>query len=96
MKHINMVELQKKIGNINLIDVREVSEYKTGYIPTAKNIPMNQLIQNPAQNLNQNEDYYIVCQSGGRSQMVCMMLEVQGYTVHNVVGGTGAFPGQLA
>lgn len=96
MKNVNMDTLKQQLNNINLLDVREVYEYQNGHIPGAKNIPMNQLIQNPTKYLNPNEEYYIVCQSGGRSQMVCMMLGVQGYKVNNVLGGTGSFPGRLA
>lgn len=94
MKNINMTNLQQ-LHDINLLDVREVIEYEMGHIPNAKNIPMNTLIQNPTHYLDKEQTYYIVCQSGGRSQMVCMMLEVQGYDVVNVMGGTGAYPGQL-
>lgn len=95
MKQINMSQLQQQLGNINLIDIREEYEYAEGYIPSAKNIPMNELIQNHQNYLNQDQDYYIVCAAGGRSQMTCMVLDAQGYKVINVMGGTSAYPGQL-
>lgn len=95
VENIRTNELQKQLGQINLIDVREPSEYATGHIPTAKNIPMNQLIQDPQHYLDRNQEYYLVCQSGGRSQMVGLVLEGQGYKVKNIIGGTSAYEGEL-
>lgn len=95
MKNITMNELQQKLGSIQLIDVRESYEYQTGCIPTAQNIPMNELIQNPSKYLTLDEEYYLVCQAGGRSQMTGLVLEAQGFKVNNVMGGTMAYPGVL-
>lgn len=95
MKYINMSELEGKLGEVELIDIRESYEYQAGYIPTAKNIPMNELIHNPSNYLNLNQEYYVVCQSGGRSEMACLVLEAQGFKVNNVAGGTSAYNGKL-
>ena len=77
--------------NINLIDVREVSEFRAVRIKGAKNVPLMGLISNPTQFLKKDQKYYIVCQSGSRSARACSILEQEGYNVVNVSGGTGAF-----
>lgn len=47
-------------GNVNVIDVREVLEYKIGgHIPGAKNLPLSK-IQKKHTELSKDENYYIV------------------------------------
>jgi rhodanese-related sulfurtransferase len=91
MKNIDVKELNKLVGTINIVDVREPDEYNAGHIPTAKNIPMNGLAMNAESFLKKDETYYIVCQSGGRSQMVINHLSNQGFDLINVEGGTGMY-----
>ena len=91
---INVNEINN-LGKVSLIDIRETFEFRSGHIPTAKNIPMNTLINDPAKYLDKNKEYYIVCQSGNRSNTACNLLLKQGYNVINVAGGTGSFTGKL-
>lgn len=91
MRSINIIELNKLIGEINLIDVREVYEYERGHVPTALNIPLMNLINNCEDHLKKNEQYYIICQSGGRSSQTCSVLSEIGYDIINVMGGTGTY-----
>ena len=92
-KNINTTQLYNinSTENINLIDVREKYEYAAGHVPKAKNIPVNEIATNYPSYLNQNDTYYIICQSGGRSSSVCQYLSSRGYNVINVVGGTGSY-----
>lgn len=92
---IDVNQIDTLLGKIELIDVREPYEYQSGHLPTAKNIPLNTLLANPNQFLNKNEKYHIICQSGGRSSMVCDHLIGYGYNVVNVLGGTGRYRGRL-
>lgn len=86
VKNITMEEVLKLDG-INIIDVREVEEFKGGSIPGAKNIPMTGLIMNPNTFLDKEQTYYILCQVGGRSMQTCISLEDKGYKVINIEGG---------
>lgn len=88
---INVNDLHGKLGNINLIDVREPYEYKSGHIPTAKNIPMGTILAYPEKYLNKSNEYHIICQSGSRSTRTCKNLSNQGYKVINISGGTGSY-----
>lgn len=91
MNTISVHDLEDKLGKINLIDIREEYEYRSGHIPTAKNIPMKRILNVPEKYLNKDEEYHIICQSGGRSLAACKELVAQGYKVINVSGGTGAY-----
>ena len=48
---------------------------------------MDELLKNTDEYLEKNKEYYIVCQSGGRSSRACSSLRSKGYNVVNVSGG---------
>ncbi|WP_066376606.1 MULTISPECIES: rhodanese-like domain-containing protein [unclassified Anabaena] len=76
----NVEELQRLLReeNILLIDVREPSEYATGHIGNAINIPLPRLTQNLDQ-IPQNQSVVVYCTSGYRSAMAVMSLRLLGY-----------------
>lgn len=90
---INVNDLDNLIGQVELIDIREPYEYKTGSLKTAKNIPMGNLLANPEKHLIKDKTYYILCQSGARSGSTTRALTKQGYHVINVAGGMGSYVG---
>ena len=92
-KVIHVNDLDSLIGKIELIDIREPYEYKSGSIRTAKNIPMGNLLSEPEKYLNKQKIYYMMCQSGGRSTRTTKILGKQGFDVINVAGGMGSYVG---
>lgn len=92
---VNVDDLNELFGKINLIDIRETYEYENGHLPTAKNIPMNKILEDTDKFLNKDEEYYIICQSGGRSSKTCSKLKEKGFSIVNVLGGTGSYRGIL-
>ena len=88
---ISVHDLDDILENINLIDIREGYEYRSGHVPTAKNIPMAELLLQPEKYLDKSKEYHIICQSGGRSSRACGDLCSKGYKVVNVFGGTGSY-----
>jgi rhodanese-related sulfurtransferase len=92
-KVINVNDIDELIGKVELIDIREDYEYKGGSIKSAKNIPMGELLNEPNKYLNKSKEYYIMCQSGGRSARACNNLISQGFNVINVSGGMGSYVG---
>ena len=69
-----------------LVDVRTPEEYAEGYIPTAVNIPLSEIGENPP---TEDRDALIIlyCRSGNRSGQAQRILEGLGYTnVHNFGG----------
>ena len=90
---INVNDIDDLIGKVDLIDIREKYEYADGSIKSAKNIPMGELLNSPEKYLDKNKEYYIMCQSGGRSARACNTLIGQGFKVVNVSGGMGSYVG---
>lgn len=92
-KDVNVKDLDQLIGSIELIDIREPYEYRSGSIKTAVNIPMGMLLEDPEQYLEKDQTYYIICHSGRRSRSTVELLEKQGYDVINVAGGVSSYKG---
>lgn len=92
-KVINVNHIDELIGKVELIDIREKYEYSGGSIRSAKNIPMGELLNAPEKYLNKSKEYYIMCQSGGRSARACNTLNSKGFNVVNVSGGMGSYVG---
>lgn len=95
-KSVGMPEFyqEAKRKQLPVVDVREKDEYARGHIPGAVNFPLSDLGSDFTQ-LDKNTDYYLVCQSGGRSAMAAEFLSEQGFRVTNVMGGTGSWMGPL-
>ncbi len=89
--HVN--DMDNLIGKVSIIDIREPYEYSSGSLKTAKNIPMGNLLNSPDKFLEKSKEYYILCQSGGRSSGACRTLSKLGYQVVNVAGGMGSYVG---
>ncbi len=92
-KVINVNDIDSLIGKVELIDIREPYEYRSGSIKTAINIPMGNLLTSPAKYLAKDKTYYIMCQSGGRSGRAARALSKEGFNVINVAGGMGSYVG---
>ncbi|MDP4090680.1 MAG: rhodanese-like domain-containing protein [Bacillota bacterium] len=92
---VDVNELDELFGKIHLIDVREPFEYKSGHLPTAKNLPVNKIVSEAESLLDKSREYHIICQSGARSSRVCGILKEKGFNVVNVSGGTGHYRGTL-
>ncbi|MGO4106634.1 rhodanese-like domain-containing protein [Paenibacillus sp. YAF4_2] len=78
-----------------VIDVREPSEYKGGYIAGAKNIPLSQLSGRLSE-IPKDQQVLLYCRSGMRSQSAAKMLFKNGHTeLAHLQGGLGAWNGNL-
>jgi rhodanese-related sulfurtransferase len=69
-----------------LLDVREDDEWSAGHAPTARHLPMSELVARMDE-LPDDDPLYVVCRSGGRSARVVAYLAQQGYPAVNVDGG---------
>ena len=94
--NISMADFYEKYQNENLdlIDVREVHEFQAGHAPGAKNLPLS-ILEQGYKELKSDQEYYIICQGGGRSATACQFLRTQGLTVTNVEGGMNHWPGDV-
>ncbi|MBF0501681.1 MAG: rhodanese-like domain-containing protein [Candidatus Riflebacteria bacterium] len=79
-------------GEILLVDVREPSEFVSGHVPGAINIPLGQ-VEKRAEEFKTFKTLFVICQSGGRSAKACGILgpRFSDKAVVNIEGGTGAW-----
>lgn len=78
-----------------LIDVREPDEYKSGFIPGAKNIPLSQLEKRLGE-IPKDRDVLLYCRSGMRSKSAARLLSKHGYTrLAHLQGGVSSWEGKL-
>ena len=73
-----------------LIDVRSATEFASGHIPGAINIPLEQ-VESRTADLSTSEPVVLVCQAGTRAQLAAELLR---HTPANLIvlkGGTGAW-----
>lgn len=79
-----------------LIDVREPDEYKSGFIPGAKNIPLSQLEKRLGE-IPKDRDVLLYCRSGMRSKSAARILSKQGYArLAHLQGGVSSWNGKLS
>ncbi|MEC6748735.1 rhodanese-like domain-containing protein [Marinilactibacillus sp. XAAS-LB27] len=85
MKQISTQELKRQLTKKpQLIDVRTSSEFNSGHINGAINVPLNEIQRFKGK---KDQPVYVVCQSGMRSKQASNRLEKNGYKVINVRGG---------
>lgn len=71
-----------------LIDVRTPEEYKSGYIPEAVNIPLDNLKTGIASQVkDQSQTVMVYCHTGSRSATAAKLLKDMGYRVVLDLGG---------
>lgn len=87
----SVVELHNQVpGKAQLIDVRSASEFASGHIPGAVNIPMDQ-IEARLDDLHPGVPVVLICQTGKRAQMTAGLLEPCQREIAVLDGGTSAW-----
>ncbi|MEQ2877529.1 rhodanese-like domain-containing protein [Enterococcus asini] len=86
---------KEKKEKLAILDVREVDEFANGHIPEAANLPLSELGAR-FEELDKDQNYYVICHSGARSANASNFLSQQGYQVTNVLGGMSAWKGDIA
>lgn len=81
-----------KMKKMQLIDVRETSEYASGHIKGSRNIPLGQISSFTAP---KGVRVAVICQSGMRSRRAYKILKKKGLDVVNVNGGMMAWKGKM-
>ena len=72
---IKVVELHDQLpGQSQLVDVRSASEFGSGHIPCAVNIPMDQ-IEARLDDLTPTVPLVLICQTGKRARMTAGLLK---------------------
>jgi len=86
------VSVDQVPADAQLIDVREPDEYAAVRAEGAVNIPLSEFVARTDE-INPDQDIYLICKSGGRSAQAGEYLEqARGWdNVINVAGGTTAW-----
>jgi len=88
-------ELEKKLGSVTVLDVREPAEYAFNRIPGAVSIPLGELEERLGE-LNTEDDIHVVCRTGTRSDLACQLLSEKGFkNVKNVEPGMSGWSGPI-
>jgi rhodanese-related sulfurtransferase len=84
---ITVETLAARMGEGQLVDVREGMEYVQAHIPGALLVPMGQLPVRAAE-LDRGRPVWVVCATGNRSQAMADLLCARGFEAYSVAGGT--------
>lgn len=92
-------QLEQKLQSgepVVVLDVRESAEYAFKHIPNAVSIPLGDL-DNRLGELNKQDEIYVICRTGTRSDMAAQKLSASGFDrVINVVPGMSGWTGPTA
>ncbi|TYR81601.1 hypothetical protein FZC66_07130 [Priestia megaterium] len=94
---INNAELERVVEqqkNVMILDVREEAEYAFNHIPGTVSIPLGEL-ERRMNELDKNQEIYVVCRTGSRSDLAAQKLIEKGFkNVTNVVPGMSQWTGK--
>lgn len=95
MKTINPHDFNQKVQEKNtkeiFIDVRDPDEFRFARISGTTNIPLEKLPER-INELKTFDTVYVHCQSGGRGEKACQILDEAGFNTHvNLEGGLDAW-----
>lgn len=82
--------LWRNQDDVQLVDVREDSEWSTGHIPGSIHIPLNRLAEQ-ADRLDGDRRVVAVCRTGPRSERAVGILQARGFAAVHLVGGVSAW-----
>lgn len=93
MTTLTVDQLQPRLEQLTVIDVRSPGEYAGGHIPGALNVPLDQLQRAlPAlRAAAERGELALVCASGARSATACDQLSAANIPAATLVGGTSAW-----
>ena len=77
-----------------IVDVREADEFAAGHIIDAINVPLSGLRESNWSELDEEETYVIICQSGNRSIEASDILIEEDFDIVNVSEGMSSWTGE--
>jgi len=90
---ITAAELAELLSQgVDVVDVREPSDWAAGHIPGSRVIPLDTLRADPDAVLSRDSAIVFVCAKGQRSLTAAKLAERLGFaTIYNLDGGTAAW-----
>jgi rhodanese-related sulfurtransferase len=93
IQNLTAIQAQEVIarGDVDVVDVREDSEWAVGHLPGSRHVPLARLRDNLASELTR-DGVIFVCAAGVRSLLAARLAERVGLKqVFNLAGGTRAW-----
>ena len=88
MNNYSCDDIRESLQNgARLLDVRTTDEHNNGALPNAVNIPLHILPMLADEHLNQDDQIFIYCRSGGRAFMAEKILKNMGFRNILNIGG---------
>lgn len=87
---MNVNELLRRIGRVQLVDVRHPHEWEAGRIEQARHIPLDEL-QQRLDELDGTRPVVAVCRTGERSTAAAELLRSRGFDAESLDGGMRAW-----
>jgi len=90
IESIQAIKFQERYnsGNLNVLDVRKVSEFNSGHVEGAVNFPLDFINEN-MDGVDKDNAYHVHCAGGYRSVIAISILKSRG--IHNVVDIAGGY-----
>jgi glyoxylase-like metal-dependent hydrolase (beta-lactamase superfamily II)/rhodanese-related sulfurtransferase len=86
MTPVGVDDLCDLLDSVELVDVRDLEERDTGYIPGSVNIPFR-LVRARAEQLPHDRPIVTICESGARAAIAASVLAAEGFDAHPVLHG---------
>ena len=71
--------------------MREDYEWEGGHVAGAQHITLGTLTERLSELPSKDEEFYVICHGGGRSNRAAEYLRQNGYQAKNIAGGTSAW-----
>jgi rhodanese-related sulfurtransferase len=83
--------VHQRRAEVQIVDVREKSEWDAGRIEGSTHLPLNELMAGGSAGLDTARPVVAVCRTGNRSEVAALMLRARGFDAYNLEGGTEAW-----
>jgi glyoxylase-like metal-dependent hydrolase (beta-lactamase superfamily II)/rhodanese-related sulfurtransferase len=92
IERIEVPELHERDGGLQVLDVREETEWKDGHIPDSVHVPYHDIHSLP-EGIDPEKPVAVICASGQRSAVAASLLKAHGAreVIHVVNGGVGTW-----
>jgi glyoxylase-like metal-dependent hydrolase (beta-lactamase superfamily II)/rhodanese-related sulfurtransferase len=92
IERIEVPELHERDGSLQVLDVREETEWKDGHIPDSVHVPYHDIHSLP-EGIDPEKPVAVICASGQRSAVAASLLKAHGAreVIHVVNGGVGTW-----
>jgi hydroxyacylglutathione hydrolase len=92
VERIDVGELHSRDGSLQVLDVREDSEWNAGHIPGSVHVPYHDIHELP-EGIDPGQPVAVICASGQRSAVAASLLKAHGAreVLHVVDGGVGTW-----